>query len=112
MKIASSHFFGMPSTRLGWWSVRLGIVFVVMFITNILVFSFAANEELWQQTVLPFYAILMLLSGLAGGITGIIALTRWREHSLLVWFSVLLGLFVILLIVNESLQLVRYLQGP
>lgn len=110
MKTASSHFFGMPSTRAGWWSMRLAVVFVVMFVANVLIFSFA-DEELWRQTALPFYAPLMLLCGLAGGIVGIIAVTRWREHSSLVWLSILLGLFVLLIVVNELLQLVRYLQG-
>jgi len=52
----------------------------------------------------------MLLCGLAGGVVGLIAMIRQRERSSLVWLAILVGLFVFIIILNEFLQLMKYLQ--
>ena len=107
----TGRFLGMPRTRLGKWSIWLEIAFVVLFAVNIAVFSLVTDETIWRQTVLPFYGPIMLLCGLAGGVVGLIATTRKHERSSLVWLAILTGLFVLLLILNELIQLVQYLRG-
>jgi len=95
--------FGWPSTRPGWWSVGLGGTFVVLFIINSTVFMQLTTEAPWQQTLLPFYGIFMLLCGLSAGILGLIAVLRRRERSFLVWLTLLPGLLVLFLLLGEFL---------
>jgi hypothetical protein len=111
MKIISSHFLGKPQTRLGWWSVWLEVVFVVMFSINITVFVLLTDEAFWRGSILPFYAITMLLCGLVGGVVGLITVIRQHERSSLVWLAILTGLFVLLLVLNELWQGVQLLLG-
>ena len=95
--------FGRPSTRLGWWSVGLAATFVVLFIINATVFMPSTVEVPWRQTVLPFYGIFMLLCGFAAGIVGLLAVTRQRERSWLVWLAMLPGLLVLVFVLGEFL---------
>jgi len=111
MKTISSHFFKIPQTKLGWWSVWLEVVFIVMFIVNVAVLSLVTDETFWRGSILPFYAITMLLCGLAGGVVGLVTVIRQHEHSSLVWLAILTGLFVLLLVLNELWQGVEMLLG-
>lgn len=103
MKTKSSHFFGMPGTKLGRWAMWLGIAFVVLFLVNAFVFMPPTFNPSWGPTILPFYGIFMLLCGLAAGIVGPIAVIRQRERSWLVWLTILPGLFVLFLLIGEFL---------
>jgi len=96
--------FGWPCTRLGWWSVGLAATFVALFIINVAVIS-STLETLWRQTLLPYYVIFMLSCGLAAGIAGLLAVIRQQERSWLVWLAILTGLFVIVIVLGEFLQL-------
>jgi len=111
MKTISSHFAEKPHTRLGWWSVWLGTVFVVMFIINITALSPVMDDPQWRQMILPLYWSFMLLCGLAGGIIGLLAVIRLQERSSLTWLSILVGLFIFILVMNESLQALRFFTG-
>jgi len=84
MKTMSSHFLGMPGTRLGRWAVGLAAASFVL--------QFA-----WS--ILPGGAWLSFLCGLAGGIIALIAIIRQQERSWLVFLSILpmLGVFVFFL---------------
>lgn len=105
MTTSSTHFMERPHTHLGWWSVRLMVVFVVMYIINSIVFIAMPSfgDGAWRQIVLPFYGIFMLLCGLAAGVIGLIAITRQHERSWLVWLTLLPGLFVIVFVLGEFL---------
>jgi hypothetical protein len=92
-----------PSTKLGWWSVGLGVTFAELFFINSIIFMPLAVEEPWRQTLLPLYGIFMLLCGLAAGIVGLVAVIRRGERSLLVWLAILPGMFVFLFLVGEFL---------
>ena len=95
--------FGRPTTRLGWWAVGLGALFVLLFLINSFVFMPMQSEEPWQQTYLPFYGIFMLLCGLASGVTSLIAILRKGERSWLVWLPLLSGLWVLFMVIGEFL---------
>ena len=103
MKTSSSHFFEKPHTRLGWWSVVLGLVFVVLFLINSFVFMPTSSDAPWRQVILPFYGIFMMLCGLASGIVGLEAVVRQRERSWLVWLMLLPGMFVLFFLLGEFL---------
>lgn len=107
----SPGFWKTPATKPGQWSVWLEAIFIVMFIVNVLILSFVKDETAYRQFIMPFYAPIMLLCGLAGGVFGLIAVTRKQERALLVWLAVLVGLFVLLLVVNELLQGLMYFAG-
>jgi hypothetical protein len=102
-KPSSGHFLGRPGTRLGWWSVGLGGIFVVLWIINSFVFMPSTVLIPWRQVLLPFYGIFMLACGLAAGIVGLIAVIRSRERSWLVWLTLLPGSLVLFLLLGEFL---------
>ncbi len=63
----------------------------------------ARPEGWWTQTVLPFYGLLMVVCGLASGITGLVAVLRQHERSWMVWLTLLPGAFMIFLLLGELL---------
>ena len=97
------RIFGWPSTRLGWWSVALTATFVVLMIINNTVFMRLPEDVTWRETILPFYGFFMMLCGFAAGIVGLIAVIRRHERSLLVWLTILPGLFVLVFVLGEFL---------
>jgi hypothetical protein len=97
------RILGWPGTRLGWWSVGLAATFVVLFTINFTVFMPSTVEAPWRQVILPFYGIATMLCGLAAGVVGLIAVMRRRERSLLVWLTLLPGLFVLVFVLGEFL---------
>ena len=75
MTTHSARFIERPHTRTGWWAVWLMAAFVAMFLVNAFVFMAfpSLGDGAWQQTVLPFYGIAMLLCGLLG---------KWLDQQL------------------------------
>ena len=92
-----------PGTRLGWWSWGLAVLFVVLFVINSAVFMRLPEDLTWRASLLPFYGIFMLLTGLTSGVIGLIAMVKNHERSVLVWFPLIFGLFVLFLLVGEFL---------
>ena len=90
MKTISSHFFGMPHTKLGWWSVGLTILFVVLFVSV-------------TTDLLYFSGFLTMALGVMAGILTLTALIWKGERSWLVWLMLLPGLFAILFALGEIL---------
>ena len=104
---SSSSLWQRPETRLGWWAVGLAVAFVVMFIINATVFVPAAqgvSNAWWQQALLPFYGIFMVLCGLAAGVVGLVAVIRKHERSWLVWLTILPGACVLFFVLGEFLS--------
>jgi len=102
----NSSFGKRPTTPLGWWSLRLAALFVVLFIISSVVFmplgQNPANEA-WMHRYLPYYSIFTILCGLASGVVGLSAVIRQHERSWLVWLAILPGLFVLFLLLGELL---------
>ena len=101
-----SSFLRRPGTRLGRWAAGLGASFVVLFLINSFVFmplGESAQEFWWQQALLPFYGIFMVLCGLASGGLGLAAVIRGHERSWLVWLTLLPGAFMVFLLLGELL---------
>jgi hypothetical protein len=97
------RFLGLPSTRLGWWSVGLAAAFEILMIINSTIFMRLPEDVTWRVTVLPFYGIFMMLCGLAAGIVGLIAVIRPHERSWLVWLTLLVGLNALVFVLGEFL---------
>lgn len=96
-----------PHTRLGWWSLRLAALFIVLFVINSALFIPLLGQSTanpwWQHALLPFYGIFMLLCGLAAGVSAMLAVTRQHERSWLVWLTLLPAAFVLFLLLGEFL---------
>ena len=92
-----------PKTRLGWWSVGLGAVSMVLLIFGYDVFEVLAASVPWEGVVITFLGITMLLCGLAGGVVGLIALLRRHERSALVWLAMVPGLAALIFLIGEFL---------
>jgi cytochrome bd-type quinol oxidase subunit 2 len=104
--LSTSSFTRRPHTRLGWWAVGIFILFVLLFIVNAIVFIPAARGEAtarWVQVSLPNLGIFLVLSGLAAGILGLIAIIKQRERSWLVWLAILPSAFILLLLLGDLL---------
>lgn len=112
MRVASSHLSWAPASKVGRWSIWLEVAFVLLFVINIAVNLYVIRPNAAQQSF-PYmlFVISMLICGVTGGVIGLIAVTKQHEHSFLVWLSILCGLFVLLLILNELLQGIRYWMG-
>jgi hypothetical protein len=91
----SRRLFSLPKTHFGWFSVGLAAAFVVLFMVNATVFLPAPGVVAWREALV---GIVLLLSGIGGGIAALIALIRRHEHSALVRLVLLPGLFVLFMI--------------
>lgn len=98
------RLFSRPTSRLGWWSVGLGALFVVLFLINTFVFMpMGQSDQPWRQVVLPFYGIFMLLCGLGSGVMSLLAILRQRERSWVVWLPLLPAAWVVFMLLGEFL---------
>jgi len=95
---------GLPSTRLGRWSVSFAIAFLVLFPLWMLYAMYLrpiARPTFFSD---PLHAILLLsaaAAAIAGGIAGVFAFAMRRERSFTVILSILLGAFVIYWTIGE-----------
>ncbi len=100
---SGSIIWTRPATRPGRWAVGLMAAFVVMFLINGAVFMQLSTSSWWQQNIMPFYGVLMVLCGMASGIVGLIAVIRKHERSWLVWLTILPLVFMLFLVLGEFL---------
>ena len=101
MKTTSSHFLESPHTKLGWWAVRLGITFIVLFLINSFVFMPSSSDAPWRHTILPFYGIFIILCGLATGGASLTAIIRQHERSWILWTMILPGAMMLFFVLGE-----------
>jgi hypothetical protein len=90
---SGSSFFQRPGTRLGWWSVGLAIVFVMMFIIILLAPVFFSELPIW---IYYAYVIFFSLCGFAAGVVGLVAVIRRHDLSWIIWLAILSGAIVFL----------------
>jgi len=91
-----------PKTNLGKWSVGLNSFFLISIILSIIlvkVLGVLNFGDRWWDVAVP---ILFLLS-ISGFILGIIAITKKKERSLLVYLSIVISVLMILFIFLHSL---------
>ncbi len=99
----AQRFFALPSTRLGWWAVISGILFSILWFLDLAVLMHLGEVSSAARVLLIAYGMLMLLAGLATGLFGLLAVTRRKERSLLVWLTLLPFALVVFLLLGEFL---------
>jgi len=77
-----------PKSTPGKWSAGLGIAFIILIAAKIL-----------GSLPLPTFSIAAL--GLAGFVTGIVAIFKNRDRAILIFLSLIVGLVIMLWIIAE-----------
>jgi len=92
-----------PKTKLGRWSVGLIAAFFILFaIFQLLVGSGQQGGETFSDNLLlSIPALLMATMGIAAFVTGIIAIIKHKERSILVFISSLIGFLVLDFVLGE-----------
>jgi len=102
----------MPKTTLGKWSVWLIIAMFLLFfigssLTNSLYSSVPSGNTILDDSAGRPVLVLSMLAGMAVGvsalITGLLAIIRHKERSLLVYASSLIGAMLLVLLAGEFL---------
>lgn len=92
----------MPKTRLGKWSVGLNIFFLILITTSIFLVKvlriLSFDDHWWDLTVPVAFSVDMIAF-----FTGIRAVRKNKERSVLVFLSIFIGLGVIFFIIFHSL---------
>ena len=92
----------MPKTTLGKWSVGLNAFFLIAIVSSVVLVKILNildfDDRWWDVTVaVSFPASIVAL------ITGIIAVRKYKERSILVILSIIIGLCTLLFIPLHSL---------
>jgi len=91
----------MPKTVPGKWSVGLNAFFlivIIIYIVLVRVLGILSFDDHWWDVTVP----IVFLASIVGFILGIIAIIK-KDHSVLVYSSVVIGLLTILFIPLHSL---------
>ncbi len=97
------RILGLPSTRLGWWSLWLLVGFLVFIaLFQILVASGErGGETFFSNLRLSLMILLAAASAIAGGVAAAVAIFSRHERSILSILALLLGLFVTVFVLGE-----------
>ena len=90
--------FSLPESGLGWWSVGLAAVFLLY------VFGLTIGLSALEAENLPGIGLFMFLVTLAAAATGLMAVLRRGERSILMIFPVFIGLSILFMEIGEFLH--------
>ena len=87
--------FSLPKTHLGWWSVGLASAFLLY------LFALTIGVSALEAENLPGIGLFMFGVTLAAAATGLMAVLRRGERSILMIFPVLIGVSVLFMEIGE-----------
>lgn len=96
----------LPKTKLGKVSIRLGVAFFLLLGAGILITTVQGhrdNQTFFSNPLLSITMLSAILSAIACFITGITSIIKSREKSVLVYFSALVGLYILFMAIGEIL---------
>ena len=111
--MATRHFYVLPITKLGIWSLLLIIAMPLLFFvgssfTNTLYQSVPSGDTLLADVgARPALALTMLagmIAGISAFITGLIAIIKKKDRALLTYVSCSIGALLILFLAGEFLS--------
>jgi hypothetical protein len=90
-----------PHTKLGAWSMWLNAFFLTVIIISLMLVKvlgiLSFDDRWWDVTVLVF------LASIAAFVTGLLAIIKDKERSIIVYLSVTIGLLALLFLLLHSL---------
>jgi tellurite resistance protein TehA-like permease len=98
------HLTLLPKTKLGKWSLGLIIAGLVLYGIFFIVVSlgYRGGETFGIKDVIPASPmILMVLAAIASMVVGIISVIKSKERSIIVFITIVIGLFALALVVGE-----------
>ena len=102
----------LPKSKIGTWSIILIILMpILMFLGSSIFINFYGNtpasktipQDIVRRPGVALPMLLGILVGIAAFITGVVAIIKKGEKSLLVYTSSLFGLLVLLFVLGEIL---------
>ncbi|WP_282005705.1 hypothetical protein [Propioniciclava sinopodophylli] len=89
----------LPQTRLGWWSLAVAVVSLVLFVVG----AFVLTSNRPEGPGVPMFLVRVPAFGglIAAGIIAVVAWFRRQERSLLVLLTVLPSLFAVYFVMGE-----------
>jgi len=95
----------LPKTCLGKWSIWLIIAFIVLLTSfQILVASGQrGGDTFFGNLALSIPMLIAGIVGISAFFIGIVGIIKSRERSVLVFISVIIGLFILLFVLGEFL---------
>ena len=89
----------LPQTSWGWWSVRLSLAAVLLFLTTIFVVQVADQPDYAGLTAFP-----SALATVGGGVTAAVAILRHHERGPLVLIPLIAGLLLVVFVIGETIS--------
>jgi len=103
-----ARFHLLPTTRLGWWAVRLAVAFAALFVVGMSLAGAGQKiggegvfDNLWLTVPLAVVGMTALLAGVLAGVTAAFAIVRRGERSVLVFLPLIPALLVALFVLGE-----------
>jgi len=100
----------MPKTRLGKWSMWLIVIFFLLFILAQIIAAVGRSQGAFDngsaniyQILIPITIIPAGISGLCAFFSGIWAIIKYKERSILVFISTAVGFLVLTFVLGEFL---------
>lgn len=93
----------IPKTKMGCWSAILILCFFVFFvIMQIFVFlGMRGGETFFDNLPLSMCALFMFLCGVGSFVLGVVSILRYKERSIIIFISAIIGLLVLLFLLGE-----------
>lgn len=96
----------LPKTNLGKWSVRLIFAFfLLLFFGNVIVVVQGprADQTFFSNAILSFPMLSAGAAGILAFFTGVIAIIKHKERSIMVVAATVIGFLVLIFVVGEIL---------
>jgi hypothetical protein len=96
----------LPTTTLGKWTVGLIISLILFFLLAIAIIILAhqtGGETFTAKNYIAIPMLLVVMSGVSAFITGLIAILKYKERTLLVFLATFIGLNVLIFLLGEFL---------
>ena len=91
-----------PKTKLGKWSAGLNLLFLIIIsvsVSSVLVLKILNFDDHWWDVTVPVSSLIEMTAF----VTGIISVTKDKERSVLVYFSIFVGILTIFFVLLHSL---------
>jgi hypothetical protein len=83
----------LPKTSLGWWSVGLGVAWILFFALSEVLTGFEVLGPAFNPVLAVALTIVLAGIAVAAFITGLISIIKSEERSILVFVAMAIGLY-------------------